>query len=158
VRRSKNAALVGASGIVVQETENTFKVVTRENKLKGARPTSLFRSLSHRTTFFLLQSYRSKARFLRSPSLCIIRSLLLLLLVVVPQSGVQTREVQAAAIAARATRRKRCSMAHISSLSCTVTNSVFVRQIGRGESLSIRRPSSCEGYSTSIDKPFNLSV
>ncbi|KAH9964712.1 hypothetical protein BGW80DRAFT_1347419 [Lactifluus volemus] len=34
VRRSKNAALVGASGIVVQETENTFKVVTRENKLK----------------------------------------------------------------------------------------------------------------------------
>jgi ribonuclease P protein subunit POP4 len=36
VRRSKNAALVGASGIVVQETENTFKVVTRKNKLKGA--------------------------------------------------------------------------------------------------------------------------
>jgi ribonuclease P protein subunit POP4 len=36
VRRSKNAALVGASGIVVQETENTFKVVTRKDKLKGA--------------------------------------------------------------------------------------------------------------------------
>jgi ribonuclease P protein subunit POP4 len=36
VRRSKNAALVGASGIVVQETENTFKVVTRKNKLKGS--------------------------------------------------------------------------------------------------------------------------
>jgi ribonuclease P protein subunit POP4 len=36
VRRSKNAALVGASGIVVQETENTFKVVTRKNKSKGA--------------------------------------------------------------------------------------------------------------------------
>jgi len=34
VRRSKNAALVGASGIVVQETENTFKVVTRKDKLK----------------------------------------------------------------------------------------------------------------------------
>jgi RNase P/RNase MRP subunit p29 len=36
VRRSKNAALVGVSGIVVQETENTFKVVTRKNKSKGA--------------------------------------------------------------------------------------------------------------------------
>ena len=35
VRRSKNAALVGVSGIVVQETENTFKVVTRKNKPKG---------------------------------------------------------------------------------------------------------------------------
>jgi len=34
VRRSRNAALVGASGIVVQETENTFKVVTRQDKLK----------------------------------------------------------------------------------------------------------------------------
>jgi Ribonuclease P/MRP, subunit p29 len=36
-RRSKNASLVGVSGIVVQETENTFKVVTRKDKLKGAR-------------------------------------------------------------------------------------------------------------------------
>ena len=36
VRRSKNASLVGVSGIVVQETENTFKVVTRKNKPKGA--------------------------------------------------------------------------------------------------------------------------
>lgn len=36
MRRSRNAALVGKSGIVVQETENTFKVVTRDDKLKGA--------------------------------------------------------------------------------------------------------------------------
>ncbi|KAI0247712.1 hypothetical protein BJV78DRAFT_1380098 [Lactifluus subvellereus] len=34
VRRNRNAALVGASGIVVQETENTFKVVMRKNRLK----------------------------------------------------------------------------------------------------------------------------
>ncbi|KAI0261175.1 Rof/RNase P-like protein [Gloeopeniophorella convolvens] len=34
VRRSKNAALVGLAGIVVQETENTFRVVTRADKLK----------------------------------------------------------------------------------------------------------------------------
>lgn len=37
-RRSKNASLVGVSGIVVQETENTFKVVTRKDKLKGECP------------------------------------------------------------------------------------------------------------------------
>jgi ribonuclease P protein subunit POP4 len=36
VRRSRNPALVGLEGIVVQETENTFKVVTRSDKLKGA--------------------------------------------------------------------------------------------------------------------------
>jgi len=34
VRRSRNPALVGAGGIVVLETENTFKVVTRQDKLK----------------------------------------------------------------------------------------------------------------------------
>jgi len=34
VRRSKNAALVGLEGIVVQETENTFKIVTRKDELK----------------------------------------------------------------------------------------------------------------------------
>jgi len=35
VRRSKNPSLVGVSGIVVQETENMFKVVTRKDKLKA---------------------------------------------------------------------------------------------------------------------------
>ncbi|KAH8977756.1 RNase P/MRP, p29 subunit [Lactarius akahatsu] len=34
VRRSKNPSLVGASGIVIQETENTFKVVTQKDRLK----------------------------------------------------------------------------------------------------------------------------
>lgn len=34
LRRSKNTSLVGLSGIVVQETENTFKVVTRKDRLK----------------------------------------------------------------------------------------------------------------------------
>ncbi|KAI0050488.1 RNase P/MRP, p29 subunit [Auriscalpium vulgare] len=34
VRRSKNPALVGVSGIVIQETENTLRVITRQNKLK----------------------------------------------------------------------------------------------------------------------------
>ena len=40
--------LVGASGIVMQETENTFKVVSRQDKLKGAYvfESSLARSLT----------------------------------------------------------------------------------------------------------------
>ncbi|KDR72179.1 hypothetical protein GALMADRAFT_213246 [Galerina marginata CBS 339.88] len=34
VSQSKNPCLVGVSGIVIHETENAFKVVTRQNKLK----------------------------------------------------------------------------------------------------------------------------
>jgi len=34
VRSAKNPALVGLSGIVIHETENTFKVITLKNKLK----------------------------------------------------------------------------------------------------------------------------
>lgn len=35
VRRSKNPSLVGCSGVVIHETENTFKLVTPANQLKG---------------------------------------------------------------------------------------------------------------------------
>ena len=35
VVKSKNPCLVGLSGIVIHETENTFKVVTTKDKLKG---------------------------------------------------------------------------------------------------------------------------
>lgn len=38
VRNAKNASLVGVGGIVIQETENTFKVVTPKNQLKGKTP------------------------------------------------------------------------------------------------------------------------
>ncbi|TFY63987.1 hypothetical protein EVJ58_g2917 [Rhodofomes roseus] len=34
VRQSKNPCLVGLSGIVIHETENAFKIVTRNNQLK----------------------------------------------------------------------------------------------------------------------------
>ncbi|KAI0736974.1 RNase P/MRP, p29 subunit [Fomitopsis betulina] len=34
VRQSKNACLVGLSGIVIHETENAFKIVTRKDQLK----------------------------------------------------------------------------------------------------------------------------
>lgn len=34
VRQSKNPFLVGLSGIVIHETENAFKVVTRKDQLK----------------------------------------------------------------------------------------------------------------------------
>lgn len=34
VRQSKNPCLVGLSGIVIHETENAFKVITRKDRLK----------------------------------------------------------------------------------------------------------------------------
>ncbi len=70
VRRSKNAALVGASGIVVQETENTFKVVTRKDKLKGSRVYYMYmcrRSERPRFDFFY-SSAKARVR------LCLCRS------------------------------------------------------------------------------------
>jgi len=35
VRQSRNPCLVGLSGIVIYESENGFRVITRENKLKS---------------------------------------------------------------------------------------------------------------------------
>lgn len=47
MRQSKNACLVGLSGIVILETESTFKVVTKKDRLKGILATflSIFPSL-----------------------------------------------------------------------------------------------------------------
>ncbi|KAK7693574.1 hypothetical protein QCA50_003143 [Cerrena zonata] len=43
VRRSKNPCLVGLSGIVIHETENAFKIVTRKDQLKMIpKPHSVF--------------------------------------------------------------------------------------------------------------------
>ena len=67
---------MGGSGIVVQETENTFKVVTRKNRLKGAVPdfspgsVALMNADPDPST--LLQSYQSRGLSLRSPSLFIV--------------------------------------------------------------------------------------
>ena len=35
VVRSKNPCLIGLSGIVIHETENTFRVVTKDDEVKG---------------------------------------------------------------------------------------------------------------------------
>ena len=139
VRRSKNAALVGVSGIVVQETENTFKVVTRKNKSKGALMCVYACVLKCLTSsivtlpsfFFLMQCYQSRGPFSRSPSLCIVQNL--------------------AAAGAKAgpthNRRRRCWMALTLKLSCTETSSVFGPRIERGGSSSTRRPSSSNARS-----------
>ena len=81
VRRSKNPTLVGASGIVVQETENTFKVVTRKDKLKGAAFVDDYQPISSKPSIHLLpccfysplrlQYYQSRDPSLCSPFLCI---------------------------------------------------------------------------------------
>ncbi|KAJ7271224.1 Rof/RNase P-like protein [Mycena rebaudengoi] len=41
VHQTKNTAIHGISGVVIHETERTLKVVTKENKLKGAFVSSL---------------------------------------------------------------------------------------------------------------------
>ena len=65
VRQARNASRVGCTGIVVQETANTFKVVTKANTLKGLTLSSFGMA------FFLLdlQSSQSKEPFLQSPCL-----------------------------------------------------------------------------------------
>ena len=34
VKKSRNPSLVGQSGIVLMETKNTFKIITRDDKVK----------------------------------------------------------------------------------------------------------------------------
>ena len=34
VTKSSNPLLVGSTGIVIQETQNLFKIITKENKVK----------------------------------------------------------------------------------------------------------------------------
>ena len=43
VAEAKNADLVGLSGIVVHETENTFKIVTKKNQFKSTHSPSLYK-------------------------------------------------------------------------------------------------------------------
>ena len=137
---------MGTSGIVVQETENTFKVVTRKDRLKGA--VSAYRRSFRGSVALvnagadpsnLLQFCQSRVLSLRSPSLFIVQDQLLVV------ARWQTRE-QAVVAAAAMTRDtgKQYSMAHTSSSSCTGTSSAFARRIERDESSSTRRPSSCE--------------
>lgn len=65
VHRCRNASLIGRSGIVMQETANTFKVVTKANTLKGLTPSSIVIAFSHLAP----QSSQSKEPFLQSPCL-----------------------------------------------------------------------------------------
>lgn len=46
VYKAKNPSLVGISGIVIHETENAFKVVTRQDKVKGTTTMSFIESRS----------------------------------------------------------------------------------------------------------------
>jgi len=131
VRRSKNAALVGVSGIVVQETENTFKVVTRKNKPKGACACMYVCMYAELPDLILVQCYQSRGPSSRSPSLCIVQNL-----PAVAAAGVNARPTHNA--------RRPCWMALTSKSSCMVTSSVFGPRIERGGSSSTRRPSSSD--------------
>ena len=58
VKQSKNPCLVGLRGIVVHETENAFKIITRNDALKCASPYQMSLKAVLICTF---QWYRSKA-------------------------------------------------------------------------------------------------
>jgi len=50
VRQSKNTCLVGLSGIVFHETENAFKIVTKDDKIK--RQSSRLSYIAHLINYF----------------------------------------------------------------------------------------------------------
>ncbi|OJA08329.1 hypothetical protein AZE42_07206 [Rhizopogon vesiculosus] len=60
VRQSKNPCLVGLSGIVIHETENAFKVITRTDKLK--RESSSFLSFGSPYTLHCLKRNSSQLK------------------------------------------------------------------------------------------------
>jgi Ribonuclease P/MRP, subunit p29 len=63
VRQCRNASRIGCTGIVMQETANTFKIVTKANTLKGMTFSSVVGSSFSSVT----QSSQSKELFLQSP-------------------------------------------------------------------------------------------
>ena len=63
VRQCRNASRIGCTGIVMHETANTFKVVTKANTLKGLT----LSSVDMGSFLLVLQSSQSKEPFLRSP-------------------------------------------------------------------------------------------
>jgi ribonuclease P protein subunit POP4 len=69
VKQSKNPCLVGLSGIVIHETENAFKVVTKKDKLKRLFiPASSLNLVTNSST--MKQCFQSKIAFLHSQSQC----------------------------------------------------------------------------------------
>jgi hypothetical protein len=131
VRRSRNPCLVGLSGIVLHETENAFKLITRKNRLKRTLCPHSFPSLSHRWS---LQSSRNKTPSSHSPYRST-RHFLRRLLCGIPHRR-SNKKIQK--------RCGRCSINPTSSLIFTETSFVSVLRIGRIGNLKPRRRSSCE--------------
>ncbi|KAG5637502.1 hypothetical protein H0H81_004328 [Sphagnurus paluster] len=63
VRQSKHPCLVGLSGIVIHETENAFKIVTRKDKVKRALILAIPLISSLIEAFAIMQSFRKKIQF-----------------------------------------------------------------------------------------------
>ena len=64
VSQSKNPCIVGISGIVIHETENAFKVITRENKVKSKPSHSLLYQIGFSTLF---QCFLNGIKYSSSP-------------------------------------------------------------------------------------------
>ncbi len=165
VRKSKNAALVGVSGIVVQETENTFKVVTRKDKLKGACASPLLPSCL--LSVYLSLLYLSPQNFFLQ--FCQSKGLSLPLRFLYIAQNYHTRQTQRLVLVLEQIQGRKaavvvlmvmvmlelegmmiyekqepCWMVHILSSNCMVTSSVSAPRIGLDESSSTRRPSSSD--------------
>ena len=117
VRQSKNPCLVGLSGIVVYESENAFRVVTRENRLKSGCPS---RSQRRKGPTFIRQCCPNRTACL----------------------GLAFRSMPRP-WAGRGMGR-RCRMSRTSSLSCMETRCASVLQTERHASLSTKRALSCK--------------
>ena len=55
VEKSKNPLLLGVEGICVQETKDTFKIVTKQNEFKGGRNLSLLLVLPKQGSIFHIE-------------------------------------------------------------------------------------------------------
>ena len=130
VRQSRNPCLVGLSGIVLHETENAFKLITRKNQLKRTSGLTHPPPPSHRLP---PQSSRNRTPSSHLPYRSTRHTLRRL------PSGIPHRrsnKIQK--------RCGRCSINPISSLIYTETSSVFVLRIGRIGNLKPKRRSSYE--------------
>ena len=121
MRQSKNPCLVGLSGIVIYESENGFRVITRGNELKSG---SLCLGPSgRRAGVYPTQCYPNRTAFL----------------------GLEFRSIRQVV----PPRQRRFRMDRTSNLSCMGTNSGSVLQTGHHESLSTKRALSCNSRKSS---------
>jgi len=136
VRQSRNPCLVGLSGIVLHETENAFKLITRKNQLKRVLH-RILNSFSHRWS---PQLSRNKTLCSHSPY---------------HSTRPFPRRLPNAIPRRRPYRKirkhcQRCSINHTSSLIYSETSFASVLRIGRIGNSKLRKRSSCDWHALCV--------